>query len=140
MSISNEDRVTRAILIGALLLVGGVGIALLFVSSSPEPSKVTYKGKSLQAWFYGSRRDFFSGQTRGLAEGAFDAVGTNAFPFLLSNLKSARGCGRLYWKVYHIMPAWFQTRLPYPISGDDIKAIAVNEIVMFSPSPLVPPG
>jgi len=60
------------------------------------------------------------------AEEAFRALGTNAFPFLLSTLKHNRGNGALYEKAYRIMPAWMKNRLPYPLSSDVIKAITLD--------------
>ena len=78
-------------LLGALLLVCAVILAALFVVCTPAKSTVTYKNKPLEAWFYGSKTNFFAERTRRAAQEAFDATGTNAGAFLLSKLKMARG-------------------------------------------------
>ena len=85
-------------------------------------------GKSLEAWFYGARTNFFYEPTRQAAQEAIDALGTNACPFLLANLKERRGNGALYCRLYRALPARLRTVLPYAISGDDIKAITLNHI------------
>jgi hypothetical protein len=88
---------------------------------------VTYKGKSLAVLFYGNRRNFFEEPARRKAQEAIDALGTNAFPFLLSNLQQRPGNGALYFKFYRAMPKWLQAKLRYPISGDDIKFITFDQ-------------
>ena len=92
-----------------------------------------HKGKPLEAWFYGSNTTFFSKPTRDAAQEAINAVGTNAFPFLLSKLKEKRGNNWLYFKsyitFYGALPAWMEARLPYPLSGDDIKVAAFRHLV-----------
>ncbi len=128
MSAVTPEQVRRAIPIAALVLVSIAILASLFVAFSPAKSTVTYKNKPLDVWFYGSRTNFFREQTRRAAQEAFDALGTNACPFLLAKLETARGPGFLYFKLYRILPVWAQPRLPYPISGDDIKAIALQHI------------
>jgi hypothetical protein len=126
MSALDRAWVRRVIPVAALALVSIAILAALFVSSFPATSTVTYKNKPLDAWFYGSRTNFFHETTRQAAQQAFDAVGTNAYPFLLTKLRMARGNGFLYCKLYRILPLWFQSRLPYAISGDDIKSIALH--------------
>src|SRR5437660_1433404 len=49
-------------------------------------------------------------------------------PFLLSKLKEKRGNGAMYFNLYRAMPSQVQARLPYPISGDDIKATSLGHI------------
>jgi hypothetical protein len=120
------ERVRRAIPIAALVLVSIAILASLFVASTPAKNTITYKNKPLDAWFYGSRTNFFLGQTMRAAQEAFDALGTNASPFLLAKLETAHGNGPLYAKLYRILPLWAQSKLPYPISGDDIKAMALH--------------
>jgi len=126
MSALNPAWVRRTIPIAALALVGIAILAAHFVSTAPAISSLTYKNRPLDAWFYGSRTGFFHGATRQAAQEAFNALGTNAGPFLLTKLRTARGNGYLYCKLYRILPRWFQSRLPYPISGDDIKSIALH--------------
>ena len=88
----------------------------------PHPSPpLLYKGRTFESWFYGSKTNFFDRDTREAAQKALWAMGTNAFPFLLDNLTHNRGCSRLYLKVYRAMPAKVQSRLPFPILGEDIK-------------------
>lgn len=117
-------RLTCTIL---LVFVGAAIVGVLFFLSVSSKQTITYKDKSLDAWFHGSRRDFFTERTRQAAQDAIDSVGTNGFPFLLSKLKESRGNVALYFKLYRAMPAWLQMKLPYPISGDDIKAIALMD-------------
>jgi hypothetical protein len=126
MSAVTSERVRRAIPIAALVLVSIAILASLFVASTPAKNTITYKNIPLDAWFYGSRTNFFLERTMRAAQEAFDALGTNACPFLLAKLESARGNGPLYCKLYRILPVWAQSRLPHPISGDDIKAIALH--------------
>jgi hypothetical protein len=128
MSAVTPERVRRAIPIAALVLTSVAIVASLFVAFSPARSTITYKNKPLDVWFYGSRTNFFREQTRRAAQEAFDALGTNACPFLLAKLETARGNGPLYCKLYRILPVWARSRLPYPISGDDIKAIALHHL------------
>jgi hypothetical protein len=118
----------RAIPIAALGLAGIAVIAALLLTHSPEGNLVTYKNKPLDAWFYGSRTNFFYQETRRQAQEAFDAVGTNGGAFLLSKLKRAHGNGVLYWRLYRVLPAWAQSRLTYPISGDDTKAVVLRHL------------
>jgi hypothetical protein len=115
-------------LLSALVLVSAVILAALFLASTPAKSTVTYMNKPLEAWFYGARTNFFAERTRRAAQEAFDATGTNADAFLLSKLKTARGNNPLYCRLYGILPTWVQARLPYAISGDDIKAIALQHL------------
>jgi hypothetical protein len=103
-------------------------LASLFVASSPAKSTITYKNKPLDAWFYGSRTNFFHETTRRAAQEAFDALGTNACPFLLAKLRTARGNGVLYFKLYRILPLWFRSRLSSPVLSDDIKAITLQHL------------
>ena len=125
MAVKAIMRMRLGIALGTL---AAVILALLLASSSPPTTTLTYKHKSLDAWFYGSRTNFFQERTRRAAQEAFDALGTNACPFLLSKLRTARGSGPLYFKLYRSLPAWAQTRLPTAISGDDIKAIALDHL------------
>lgn len=94
----------------------------------PGPKPVLFQGKSLEAWFYGARKDFFSQAVRDSAQKALNGVGTNAFPFLLAQLKAKHGTPMLYNKSYRVMPSWIRSRLPYPISTDDIRAITFAHV------------
>ena len=132
MSALTRERVRRAIPIAALVLVSIAILVSLFVASRPAKRTITYQNKPLDVWFYGSRTNFFREQTRRAAQEAFDALGTNACPFLLAKLRTARGTSALYFKLYQILPVWVQSRLPYPISGDDIKAIALQHMGQMS--------
>ena len=93
MSALNRSWVRRAIPIAALALVGIAILAAHFVSTAPATTSLTYKNRPLDAWFNGSRTDFFHGATRQAAQEAFDALGTNAGPFLLTKLRTACGDG-----------------------------------------------
>jgi hypothetical protein len=115
-------------LLSALLLVSAVILVALFVAATPAKSTVTYKNQPLEAWFYGSRTNFFSFNNIVAAQEAFDATGTNAGAFLLLKLKTARGNNPLYCRLYRILPVWVQSRLPYAISGDDIRAMALDHL------------
>jgi hypothetical protein len=109
-------------LLSAFILLG------LVLTPGSQKTTITYRGKPLEVWFYGGRTNFFADTTRRTAQDAIDALGTNAFSFLFSNLKERRGSGNLYFRLYQIMPAWIRARLHYPILGDDIKAITLNHI------------
>ncbi len=117
MSALNRMWLRRVIPVAALALVSIAILAALFVSSSPATSTVTYKNKPLDAWFYGSRTNFFHEATRQAAQEALDAVGTNACPFLLTKLRTARGNGFLYLQTIS-RPA---AVVPVPASLPDLR-------------------
>src|SRR5438034_7180664 len=72
-------------LIGVLI----VGAFLAWVAGREEGRKeIKYKNKPVSKWFCDQRKDFFSLAKRDAADDAFKALGTNALPFLLSNLKN----------------------------------------------------
>lgn len=115
----------------ALPIVSLLGMAIfagLILATLPSRTAVTYKDKSLNAWFYGAGTNFFQETTRLAARKAIDALGTNACPFLIANLKAKRGNGALYFKLYRALSARLRTELPYPISGDDIQMITLHHI------------
>lgn len=87
-----------------------------------------FRGKSLGTWFYGSRTDFFSQRLRDSTQEALNGVGTNAFPFLVSVLKAPRGTPMAYNKAYRVMPRWMKSRLAYPLSNDDIRAVTFDHL------------
>ena len=79
----------RILLLLSLIGILVVGVTLEWVSVRQESRKdITYKNKPLSKWFCDQRKDFFSKRTRDTADDAFKALGTNALPFLLSNLKN----------------------------------------------------
>jgi hypothetical protein len=115
-----------------LLLMFVLSTAVLsgyFRLSSDLNTRVLYKGKPLEKWFYGERDEFFQESTRTKAQEAINALGTNAFPFLLSNLKTKRGDQAGYLKLYRILPRWIQIRIPTPLSGDDVRTISLGHIM-----------
>src|SRR5580693_6635596 len=79
-------RGTRIVLIACLALLTAFILAAFVLESVSRPETAVYKGKSLESWFYGSRKDFFAERTRKAAKEAVDGLGTNAFPFLLFTL------------------------------------------------------
>src|SRR5215468_97279 len=110
----------RLILSGYIVsFIAAAGFSV-FYSSASHRSNVTYESKSLEQWFYTDKTNFLAEDKE--RENAFRAVGTNAFAFLLSNLRERRGNSLIYFKLYGMLPRWMQKRLPYPISEDDIKA------------------
>lgn len=117
-------------LFGMVILLG---FTLLFGSRKTE---ITYSGKPPGVWFYGGRTNFFQESTRHAAQEAIGALGTNAFPFLISNLQGTRGSGNPYFRFYRVLPRWIQSRLQYPILDDDIKAISLSHIRSMSNVPL----
>jgi hypothetical protein len=120
----SPSRVGTTIVVVCPVLLTAIFVAV-FVLHSSRPTMPVYKGKSLEAWFFESRKDFFSGSR----QEAIEALGTNALPFLLSVLKQSRGNGALYFKLYRAMPAQLQVRMPYPLSRDDIKAMTLHHII-----------
>ncbi len=110
----------RAITIMLLLLavVVLIGRAVVAGKSDSKRKPVLYHGKSIETLFYSSRTNF---PNREEMHVALLYLGTNAFPFLLANLKERRGDGVLYFKTYRALPAWIQRKLRYPILRDDIK-------------------
>jgi hypothetical protein len=115
-----------ATLAGLLVLIALLIVSLVWHSSRrAKEAVVLYQGKPLEAWFFGSRTNFFSSNTR--AE-AIQALGTNAFPFLLTKIKDPEGSTALYAKAYESMPGWFKSRFLYPISNDDTRAIALGGV------------
>jgi hypothetical protein len=121
-------RPRRIILIVCPVLLAAIVFAALFLAASARPNTIIYRGKTLDAWFYGSRKDFFNEPTRKAAQEAIDGLGTNAFPFLFYTLKHSQGNNALYFKLYQAMPKQVQAKLPYPISGDDIRAMTLMHI------------
>lgn len=119
------------LVIACLLLLGAVILVPPFTKIPSSRKLAAYKSKSLEEWFYGSRRDFFQESTRNAAQEAIAALGTNSLPFLFSRLKERSGNGMLYFTLYRKLPAVLQTKLPYPISGDDIKAITLAHLGQF---------
>ena len=111
--------------LSGLVLVGAI-VAMVFglKEASKEP---TYKDKPISKWFCDQRKDFFVKATRDEADIAIKALGTNALPFLLSNLKN-RGSTVLYFRLYGAVPSRVQAWLPYPILGDDMKMITLNHL------------
>jgi len=122
-----KSRIRILLLLGLIgILV--VGACLKWVSGREEGSKeITYKSKPLSKWFYGQRKDFFISTTRDAADDAFKALGTNAFPFLLSRLKNG-GSSVLYFKLYQAVPSRVQAWLPYPLLSDDIQVITLAHL------------
>lgn len=106
-------QVRRNILVALSVVTTAVILAVLFLKGS-APEVVVYKGKTLEAWFYGSRRDFFGDRTRKPAQEAIDGLGTNAFPFLSNTLKHPKGSSGIYFKLYRAMPNQVQAKLPIP--------------------------
>jgi hypothetical protein len=126
-------RVRRLILIGCIAsFTAAVGFSIIY-SRGSHKSGVTYEGKSLEQWFYGGRTNFLVDDKERV--NALKAVGTNAFEFLLSNLRERRGNSLVYFKLHGMLPRWTQRRLPYPISEDDIKAISINYLFKLKDVP-----
>jgi hypothetical protein len=126
-------RVKRLILVGCIVsFTAAVGFSILY-SRGPHRSGVTYEGKSLEQWFYGGRTNFLTDDKERV--NALKAMGTNAFAFLISNLRERRGNSLVYFKIYKILPRWTQRRLPYPISEDDIRAISINYLFKLQDVP-----
>src|ERR1051325_3780819 len=98
-----STKLKLAIVASFLLLIGAAVLVAAFLSTTPARKPILYEGKALEAWFYGSRTNFFLGEIRP-AQKAFDSLGSNAFPFLLGNLKQARGDGTLYFNAYRALP------------------------------------
>ncbi len=122
------NRRISAILWLSLIVVLIVGAVLAWVGGRQEGSKeITYKGKPVSKWFCDQRKDFFNQTTRDAADDAFKALGTNALPFLLSNLKN-RGSSVLYFKLYQVVPSRVQAKLPYPILRDDLQMITLAHL------------
>jgi hypothetical protein len=94
----------------------------------PGSNSVLFGGKSLDTWFYGSRNDFFSERVRDSAQEALNAVGTNAFPFLLAKLKAGQGTPAPYNRAYANMPHWLKAHLPYPLYSDDIRMVCLGHL------------
>jgi hypothetical protein len=70
-----------------VILLGG-SLVLLLIAMSVPPTEPSYKGKPLHKWC--EQLDGYSGDPKRLAEAkeAFDHMGTNALPFLLSELRA----------------------------------------------------
>jgi hypothetical protein len=129
----SQIPVKRLVLIGCIVsFIAAVGFSI-FYSSASHRSRVTYEGKSLERWFYAGGTNFLAEDKE--RENAFRAVGTNAFAFLLSNLRERRGNSLIYFELYRVLPRWTQRRLPYPISGDDIRAISINYLFKLKDVP-----
>ena len=118
--------------LSGLVLVGAI---VAMVSGLKEATKEpTYKDKPVSKWFCDQRKDFLVKATRDDADKAFKALGTNALPFLLSNLKN-RGSTVLYFRLYAAVPSRVQAWLPYPILRDDIKMITLMHISKMKDMP-----
>ncbi len=111
------------------ILIGGVVAVVTIIEGPFFGGPPVINSLPLDAWFYGSNTTFFQASTRASAESAIRGLGTNSFPFLLSVMKDNRGCGALYFKAYPLAPKWLQARLPSPIAKDDIRAMALQEVL-----------
>jgi len=121
--------------IGGLVLLAVFGCLIAWQATRPlkrDPSKnIMFRGKSLDAWFYGSRSNFFSQNVRDSAQNALIGVGSNAVPFLLSQFNPERASPTIYYRAYRVAPAGMKARLPYPIAADDIRAIVFGHLWQF---------
>jgi hypothetical protein len=119
----------RQVGLATVVIVAAAAVLLILAQwSRSADNTLTYNGRSLDAWFYGSRTNFFHYQTGQAAQEALDALGTNAFPFLLTKLKGSRGNGPIYFRLYRSLPPQIQPHLPYPISSDDIKMVSLRHL------------
>jgi len=126
-------RVKRLILMGCIVaFTAAVGFSIIY-SPASHRSGVTYEGKSLEQWFYAGRTNFLAEDKQRV--NTFKTVGTNAFAFLISNLRERRGNSLVYFKLYRMLPRWTQRRLPYPISEDYIRAISINYLFQLKDVP-----
>ena len=132
----NQERLIRMLPVAVVVLMGVAILASVLIRSARPGVVVTYQNRPLDAWFYGARTNFFHERTRSAAQSAFAGVGADAFPFLLAKLESPGGSGVLYANLYQTLPAWAQLRLPYPVSADDTRVMALNHLRQL---PSLPP-
>ena len=92
------------------------------------PFNPVYKGKTLDAWFFGNRTNFLSQTTREAAQAALDGVGTNAFPFLLHKISNPHGSPVVYLRAWLILPPSLKRRFRRPLGDDDIRSIALGHL------------
>lgn len=64
-----------------------------------KPSTI-YKGRPLDVWFYGSRKDFFSTVVQDSDQEALKTIGTNAFLFLFLKRTGRKGMGSFIVEPY----------------------------------------
>src|SRR5438874_1637134 len=88
---SNQSK--RAVAASVLLVLVAAALISTIWPKAPASKSLLYKGKPLESWFYGARSNFFLEVTQESAQQALNALGTNSFPFLLSNLRGNTGDG-----------------------------------------------
>jgi hypothetical protein len=118
----------------SVLTVGGLLIVLISTPLLRRSKETTYENKSASQWFYGSGHDFYLRPKREAAQTAFNALGTNALPFLLSTLKQ-RGSTALYVKLYYALPSPLRAPLPYPVPADDVHMLALDNLTRMREMP-----
>jgi hypothetical protein len=127
MSAPGPPRGRRLVLVLSVITAAAVIWLVGFNLPRRPGDSITYQNKTLEQWFYGDLTNFFTGPNIDAAMIAFNVVGTNAFPFLLSIMREHRGSGLFYFKFYHAMPPRFRGKLRYPLSRDDVKAMALDQ-------------
>jgi hypothetical protein len=125
------SRKARVVLV---LIVVAVGVLLIARTRVSPGEGITYQNQSLAQWFYAGRTNFHLEKTSNEADVAFQAVGTNALPFLLANLE-ARGDSALYFRLYGSAPRRIQSVLHYPISAEDIQMRVFRHLTTYKKLP-----
>src|SRR5205807_272864 len=113
--------------VAALASVAFVLASVPWWALNAQTGAPLYNGKPLSEWFYGQRRSFLTQSAGNAADQVFKTLGTNAFSFLVSRLRD-RGNSGLYFRFYRACPARVQALLKYPISGDDIRMVALSRL------------
>lgn len=126
----------RKWLLATTLFAFALGLALWMTRRVRERYNPTYGGKTASEWFFGKRTAFRREAQMRQAEAAFRGLGTNAFPFLVSQLKQRESwMNPLYFQAYPRLPNFLRTRAPLPISRSDIQFMALYYLEKIKPIP-----
>lgn len=113
-------------------------VAVWMTGRARERSKRTFGSKTASEWFFGGpdRTQFRSERHMNRAKAAFQVMGTNALPFLFSQLKQRESLiNSVYFKVYPALPAFLRTRAPLPVARSDIQFMTLRYLEFLGPLP-----
>lgn len=133
------------IAIVAVVLVAAVGVSIAFFATH-TPSEPAYQGRSARAWL---DRMFSPPPEKSLAESrnevfrAFQAMGTNAYPFLLAALAAKETPFQKAYRIFYaklpwkIVPSAILRRLPRPTYVENLRDNAFDVLLQLYPKPPV---
>jgi hypothetical protein len=114
--------------VSVALLVLGISVVIYFALKKDSDLPV-YEGKNVREWFYGEDGHPGMMLTMQAAEEAFNKLGTNSIPFLISKLRTE---GTLfqkgYCKLFPKLPIRIQKKLPPTIDASYVQQMARHHL------------